>query len=131
MYPRLQYKRFMPRDMDLKTPLLDATASKAGIYMFTNKINKKTYIGKSIDLFKRLHTYYWFSFSIPKNIHPHTPLLRAMKKFGRSNFKIAILENCRPSSLSKREQLYISTFKPQYNLRKTVHICPKKKDSSH
>jgi group I intron endonuclease len=39
-------------------------------------------------------------------------------KYGYSNFSLDILEYCEPSVLIKREQYYLDTLKPEYNILK-------------
>lgn len=45
---------------------------------------------------------------------------RIFEQYGISNFKITIIENCEQTILSEREQFYINTLKPQYNIRTMV-----------
>lgn len=45
---------------------------------------------------------------------------RIFEQYGISNFKITIIENCEQAILSEREQFYINTLKPQYNIRTMV-----------
>lgn len=105
-------------DTKVPTKLHDAVTNKAGIYMFTNKVNKKSYIGKSKNLCKRLYDYYWLAIS--DQMFSHSNMQRAFGRFGASNFKLTIIENCEEAILSEREQFYIDILKPQYNVRTTV-----------
>jgi len=84
--------------------------------MFENKITKKKYIGKSINLHKRVKNYLDDDYrkNNPTNIN------RAITKFKLNNFKFSILEYCNKEELSSREQYYIDKYKPQYNIRKIV-----------
>ena len=62
---------------------------KAGIYMISNKINGKFYIGKSNDLTKRLYAYLNLNrLENNKNIR----INRALLKYGYHNFSVTILE---------------------------------------
>jgi len=45
---------------------LPLTIHKSGIYMFTNNINKKKYVGKSNNLYERFNTYYQQSYNVTK-----------------------------------------------------------------
>lgn len=40
----------------------------------------------------------------------------ALLKYGYSNFTLEILEYCDSSETIKREQYYLDTFKPEYNI---------------
>jgi group I intron endonuclease len=45
-------------------------------------------------------------------------IYRALLKNGYSNFKLNILEYCDPSVLILREQYYLDTLNPSYNILK-------------
>lgn len=81
-----------------------------GIYIITNLINGKRYIGQSIDIEKR----FWGHRCISHETNVH--LKRALKKYGKENFKYEVLEECLPEELDDREIYYISTLKPEYNV---------------
>ena len=78
----------------------------------------KRYVGSSINLGKRLTSYYNLDFlSRPQ----HKMLIyKALLKYGYSQFKCfaEILEYCDPSKLIEREQYYIDLLKPEYNVLK-------------
>jgi len=100
-----------------KSQKIEVTWKRAGIYMITNTITKKKYIGKSINLFERFMNYasdYYLKREQSSMIN------RAIIKFGRKNFKVDIIENCKESDLSRREQYYITVMKPQLNIRKST-----------
>lgn len=117
---------------------------RAGIYMITNKINGKFYIGKSKDIAMRLYAY------LNKNRlgnNKNVRINRALLKYGYSNFSLTILEfinlkqkkpaknltkkrenkdmrrkafGLKPHDvLTLREDFYIKVFKPQYNMKRT------------
>ncbi len=44
--------------------------------------------------------------------------MRALLKYGHSNFKLEILEYCEPANAVNREQYYINLLKPDYNILK-------------
>ena len=88
----------------------------AYIYMITNKINQKKYIGKT-------------NFSIEKRWKEHQrdslrnrcekrPLYNAINKYGAENFIIEELEKCLPDIAEQREQHWIEqldTYNNGYN----------------
>lgn len=100
-----------------KTDILKNNKDKSGIYMFTNKITKKSYIGKSSNLRSRFYEY--FSPHL-KQLASSSLICKALLNFGYSNFTLSILEYCPEDILSIREQYFISVLKPQYNIRKAV-----------
>ena len=85
-----------------------------GIYLFTNTINNKCYIGQSVFLRKRLLTH----LGNFKNKRYNNPLYNALEKYGIDAFEITILEtieeNLEKQELRKRldilEIKYISEY---------------------
>lgn len=51
------------------------------------------------------------------------PICRALLKYGYSNFKLEILEYCEPSNCLEREQYYLDSLKPEYNILKIAGSC--------
>ena len=49
-------------------------------------------------------------------LHTSLCIVRALSKYGMSNFTLAILEFTDEISVISREQKYINRFKPEYNL---------------
>jgi NUMOD1 domain len=47
-------------------------------------------------------------------------IYNAIIKYGHSNFSLDILEYCKPNELISREQYYIDTLNPEYNILKTA-----------
>lgn len=80
-----------------------------GIYMITNDINNKVYIGQSININKRIQEHFWKS-TCQKDISYNSALHNAIRKYGREHFYWEILEECDPSILDEREKIYISQY---------------------
>ncbi|MFZ2992539.1 MAG: GIY-YIG nuclease family protein [Microgenomates group bacterium] len=83
--------------------------NKTGIYVYTNIINNKKYIGQALNLYKRI-TIHEKNFENKKC--PNTeniPLWGAIKKYGRNFFKLEILEYIENDNnkLDERETFYI------------------------
>jgi group I intron endonuclease len=91
--------------------------SDSGIYQITNTINGKRYIGSSVDFQKRwtLHAR-----RLDKNIHHCHHLQAAWNKYGADCFEFAIIERCEKCELLTREQYYLDTLKPEYNISPTA-----------
>jgi len=113
------YKKGFPAiylDMlDRKEDILTDNSNKAGIYLITNKINKKHYIGKSTNMRKRFQNYFSEGFL---KLNNDTKFYNVLSKLGYKNFSLTILEYIQDETeLSSRELFYINVFKPFYNIR--------------
>ena len=88
---------------------------KSGVYIFINNITNQLYIGSSINLTKRMVSYYYYinSDKLSKFV-----IIRAMKKYGLENFSLGILEFCKqdPKICLELEQKWIDFYKPKYNV---------------
>lgn len=104
---------------------------QAGIYMITNKINKKIYIGRSKNLRARLYNYFYVSRLEDKK---SSRIHRALLKYEHINFSLTILElvnSNKDSVLKDREDFFIKVFKPQYNIaRSSFNIDSPLKENS-
>lgn len=90
-----------------------------GIYCITNTINNKKYIGQSTNINKRWLRHLQGSFNphIYKSDY-NTLIHRAIRKYGKENFKLEILEECSKKDLNEREMYWIGkykTFPPSLN----------------
>lgn len=81
-----------------------------GIYIITNLIDGKQYIGQSINIERRFYEHRCISHET--NVH----LKRALKKYGKENFKYEVLEECSEEELNEKEIEYIKLLKPEYNV---------------
>lgn len=86
---------------------------KSGIYLWTNLINGKQYIGSAVDLRKRMFQYYSL-----KSLRRFSSMAinRALLKYGHSNFSLEIQEYCKMGDLLERENSYFKLFLPEYNI---------------
>lgn len=93
---------------------------KTGIYKITNITNGQCYIGScahkdGFPLRWRNHLR-----SLRHNKHHSIILQRAWNKYGASNFKFEIVEICEPIKCIDREQYYLDTIHPEYNVLKVA-----------
>lgn len=104
---------YLNSDTD-KLSILRDNRCKSGVYRWTNLTNGKSYIGSSVNLSRRLSQYYNINMltKYRQNSHIH----RAILKYGYSKFKLDILEYCDKKDTIKREQYYMDTIKPEYNI---------------
>lgn len=101
-----------------RIPLLKRIRQQSGIYLITNTITKKKYVGKSSNLLDRFINYSSLNYLKTKQ---NSLICKALLKFGLSKFSVTLIEYCDKSKLSEREQYFIDTLKPQYNIRKVVN----------
>lgn len=105
-----------------KSQILSDLKGKAGIYLWTHKELGKSYVGSAIDLSKRLKNYFNKS-----NLESNKTMYinKAILSHGYQSFSLTIFEYIDISNLSKeetkkliisREQYYIDSLNPEYNL---------------
>lgn len=78
-----------------------------GIYKITNNINGKYYIGKSKNIKIRWKQH--------RSATDSSPLHQAIKKYGKDNFSIEILEKCLPEELNDKEIYWIKQYNGYLN----------------
>lgn len=106
---------FSNADKD-KLEILNYVKGKSGIYMWTNTLNGKKYIGSSVNLRRRLLQYYNVNRLLnDKNMAINVALL----KYGYNSFSFTVLEFCDLNSLMSKESYYFEVYKPEYNILKT------------
>ena len=76
-----------------------------GIYEIINKVNKKRYIGQSVDVYKRWHGH---KNKLNSNSHRNSYLQHAWNKYGEDNFEFNLILECSESELDDMEKYYIS-----------------------
>ena len=86
------------------------------IYLITNKINNKKYVGKTTTTIEKR----WLEHiaDSKKEKCEIRPLYRALRKYGIDNFFIKEIEKCDIKNLSKRERYWIqyyNTYENGYN----------------
>lgn len=115
---QLRKEKFYLDAAESKSVILKENEGKSGIYLWENKLNGKIYIGSSIDLKRRLTTYYNFN-HLNKNLTRY--INNALLKDGHFVFSLYILEYCSDKKdLINREQYYFDLLNPTYNICKTA-----------
>jgi len=112
-HPPGPYEKFYINSDTCKEKILDENKKKSGIYMWTNNINNKRYIGSSENFKIRFYKYFNINYLL-SNISMY--ICRALFKDGYSNFSLTILEYCEPDKCLIREKHYWDLFKPEYNI---------------
>jgi len=93
---------------------------KSGIYKIINPINGKFYIGSSYDVFHRWKKHQQKLNSIT---HPNIHLQRAWTK-NNGHFIFEVVEHCSTKIVVEREQYYLDTLKPHYNISPPADLNP-------
>jgi group I intron endonuclease len=87
------------------------------IYMITNIINGKIYIGSATNYKVRMNLHFSL---LNRNKHHSIILQRSYNKYGSENFECDIIEYCDINNLIEREQVWINFFKPEFNINKVA-----------
>ena len=94
----------------------NADIKKCGVYVITNTVNEKLYVGSTTRSFtKRWNDH---KSLLRNNKHHNTHLQRAWNKYGEENFKFEILSICAPTLCILAEQYWmniLNTYKKGYN----------------
>lgn len=96
--PKILYKNKIPR---------------SGIYCIENIVNGKLYIGSSKNMYQRLHCHRVY---LNNKTHANIKLQNSWNKHTEDNFICYALEYCDEKILTEREQLYIDSLTPWYNI---------------
>lgn len=116
-------KVYFNADTD-KLDIIKDNKDKAGIYLWTHINSGATYVGSSIDISKRLNSYYSLSYLTRRK---KSYICNALALHGYSAFSFTILEFIELTDLPKdqiksyilgREQYYIDELAPEYNVLK-------------
>lgn len=86
---------------------------KSGIYLITNLVNNKCYIGSSCNLRRRIKEH---KRKLSQNKHENAILQHSVDKYGLDNFTFIILLYCSKSDTLLYEQKAIDKYKPYYNI---------------
>ena len=93
------------------------------IYMYTNKVNGKHYVGQAKDFLERKRTHIKSSYN-KKNKDYNVPFHRAIRKYGIENFDAIILkENLTKDEMNYWEDYYIELFDLYANHEKGYNVA--------
>lgn len=93
------------------------TYKVSGIYQIQSKYNGKKYVGSAINLGKRK---LYHLEDLKRNKHYNILLQRHINKYGIDDLIFSVIEKCLKEELVKREQYWIDTLKPEFNLCKVA-----------
>lgn len=86
---------------------------RSGVYLWLHKTNGKYYIGSSVELRTRFYDYFSSSYFYKSG---NTIIANAISKYGLEAFKFIVLEFTEKEDALVREQYYISSLEPEYNI---------------
>lgn len=86
---------------------------RSGIYCWINMLNGKYYIGSAVDLGNRFNDYFQDSYYKSRS---NTLIVRSILKYGIGNFALVILDFVDKDDLLSREDHFIQTLNPEYNI---------------
>lgn len=86
---------------------------KSGIYKIFNIQTNELYIGSAINLRNRWSKHKW---RLKNKKHHSIILQRSFDKYGIDFFKFEVIEYVETDSLIDREQFWIDTYSPAYNV---------------
>lgn len=99
----------------------DVEISRGGLYVITNLLDGKFYVGSTVNFFDRwtLHLS-----NLKKNKHHSPHLQNAWNKYGEENFSFLPLQCISDKNdRLKIEQHFLDTLKPPYNVAKKATSC--------
>lgn len=91
---------------DLKRP---------GIYLISSTIDDRCYVGSTVDILGR---WGWHKKDMRNGRHPNPKLQNFYNKHGLGCLEFSVLEFCEKEGLIDKEQFYLDSVKPQFNIRK-------------
>ena len=86
---------------------------KSGIYLILNKRNGRFYVGRSIDIRKRVASHLY---ALRNHIHPNYILQRDWNDHPEDGFIFSILKTAPRANLIWLEQTYLDSLRPIYNI---------------
>jgi len=98
------------------------------VYQIQCKPTGKVYVGSSYRVFTR-----WYAHrrDFRSGTHANRFLQRAWAKYGEAAFDFSVLEECSRDEVLTREQFYIDTLKPQFNISKIAGTPPPQPPKTH
>jgi len=100
--------------------ILKDNQNRMGIYVWFNNQTSQFYVGSSKNLKDRLRSYFNPAF-LDKPSNRNMIISRALLKYNYSSFSLLVVEYCDESLLTAREQYWIDTLQPDYNIFKFAY----------
>lgn len=94
--------------------------NKTGIYVITNTLNGRVYVGSALAIRGRMLSH---RSCLRRNKHDNSLLQRSWNKYGESAFVFSVLKVCDPDTLIECEQYWMN-FLQCTDRSKGFNICP-------
>lgn len=94
------------------------TCNKTGLYIWTNNISGKSYVGSAVNLTRRLRNYLSLAHLNLELKTKNSLIYKALIKYNYSSFRLDILEICNQKEVLMREQYYLDNYIFEYNILK-------------
>jgi hypothetical protein len=82
-----------------------------GIYKIENIVDKKIYVGSSVNIENREYKHFWM---LERKSHDNLHLQNAYNKFGKESCRFHIIEECDYNDLIIKENFYIDLYKSNF-----------------
>jgi len=99
--------------------IINENKEQSGVYRWVHIESEKSYIGSSSKLNDRFKRYFSRSYLSNKK-RGASIICKALLKYGYAGFRLEILEYCSSTEVLNREQFYLDSYKPEYNILKTA-----------
>ncbi|MGL5736567.1 MAG: GIY-YIG nuclease family protein, partial [Beijerinckiaceae bacterium] len=96
---------------DIRLSNTSSLPDAPGIYMLTNLINGKRYVGLAKSIRTRMATHRYAAKRKPTNSH----IYNAIRKYGIDAFSVYVVEMCNVKDMSAKEYEHIQKINPEYN----------------
>jgi len=88
-----------------------------GVYVIESVIDNRKYVGGTCNLRNRLKEH---KFSLRRGVHENPNLRNFYNEYGNNHLKFSPLEFCSEENLSAREQFYLDSLQPSFNVHKST-----------
>jgi len=87
----------------------------SGIYQIKSKLNGKVYVGSAVNFKRRKKNHFQ---ELKNKKHVNRYLQNHYNKYGKTDLQFSILKFCEKEMLIEKEQFYIDTLEPEFNICK-------------
>jgi group I intron endonuclease len=93
---------------------------QSGIYKIVNLKNNKLYIGSAAGKFGIYQRFQDHKKTLRSNRHSNFYLQKSWNKYNEESFSFEVVEFCEKEKCIEREQFYINSLSPEYNICRTA-----------